>query len=128
MKFLKWTELYIRSSNKQVCGNNTETAMRAYNTKNRASAATIGYENMRKLEILLPMVAENLKLTLPRLLNELYEKADDFDKLERFMVRLGYFPNEKQLQVNLNQQNNQFNFTEIGEQFAAARRERGLDQ
>lgn len=121
-----WAELYLSSSDKKVRGNATEAAMQAYNTKNRASAATIGYEYMRKLEFLLPMTAENLKLTLPRLLSDLYEKADDFDKLERLMVRLGYLSNEKQLQLNLNQQNNQFNFTEIGEQFATARKERGL--
>jgi len=114
------------SSNSKVFGNATECALRVYNAKNRASAANIGYENVRKLENVLPQIAESLNFTLPKLLTELYDKAKSFDELERFMVRVGYLPSEKQLQMNFNQQNNQYNFSNLAEDFARARKERGL--
>lgn len=94
-KFRRWANLYLMSADKKVCGNATEAAARVYNTKSRTSAATIGYENMRKLDFLLPVEAENIGHTLPRLLKDLREAAgNDFYKLERYIVRLGYFPPE----------------------------------
>jgi len=125
LKFRKWSELYMDSSNSEVFGNATECALRVYNAKNRASAANIGYENVRKLENILPQIAESLNFTLPRLLTELYDKAKSFDELERFMTKIGYLPSSKQLEVNL-QQNNQYNFANLAEDFARARKERGL--
>ena len=126
LKFKKWSELYLNSSNPKFFGNATECAARTYNAKNRASAANIGYENVRKLENLVPQVAESLDFTLPKLLKELYEKAKTFNELERFMVRLGYFPSEKEVQMSFNQQNNHYDFSNLAEDFARARKERGL--
>lgn len=126
IKFRKWALHYLDNSDPKLFGNATEAAMRVYNAKNRASASNIGYENVRKLENLLPMMAESLDLMLPRLLKELYEKAKSFDELERFMVRLGFFQSEKQLLMNLNQQNNQYDFSNLAEAFTQARKERGI--
>lgn len=126
LKFKKWSQLYLDSSKPDVFGNATECAVKVYNVKTRASAANIGYENVRKLENILPIVAESLELTLPRLLKELYEKANTYHELESYMVKIGYLPSEKQLQINLNQQNNQYNFANLAEDFARARKERGL--
>jgi hypothetical protein len=126
LKFRKWSQLYLNSSNPEVFGNATECAARVYNVKNRASAANIGYENVRKLDNLVPQVAESLDFTLHKLLKELYEKAKTFNELERFIVRLGYFPSEKEMQMSFNQQNNHYDFSNLAEDFARARKERGL--
>lgn len=126
LKFKKWSQLYLNSSDPEVFGNATECAVRVYKVKNRASAANVGYENVRKLENLLPNIAESLELTLPRLLKELYEKAKNFSELEKFMVRVGYLPPENTMQMNFNQQNNQYNFANLAEDFIKARKERGL--
>jgi Terminase small subunit len=44
LKQRKWIKLYIDS------GNATEAAMQSYDCKDRESAATIGWENLRKLD------------------------------------------------------------------------------
>lgn len=44
LKQRKWMELYFK------CGNASEAAMQVYDCKDRESAATIGWENLRKLD------------------------------------------------------------------------------
>lgn len=126
LKFKKWSQLYLDSSNPKVFGNATECAVHVYNAKNRASAANIGYENVRKLENIVPTIAESLGFTLPKLLQELYQKANTYYELESFMTKVGYLPTTKQLEINLSQQNNQYDFSNLAEDFARARKERGL--
>ena len=126
VKFKRWVEAFL-NENSDTYGNATKSALAVYDTKSYSTASVIGHDNRKKLEALLPTVAEGFGDTLPKLLKDLRAAAgSDFDKLERYIVRLGYFTPEPTVQVNA-QQNNQFNFNQLGEQIAASRGERGLE-
>lgn len=69
LKQRKWIKYYLET------GNATQAAMRAYNCKNEVSAASIGYQNFNKLQILIPLraIMEKKGLDLGSLLEVVVE-------------------------------------------------------
>lgn len=73
IKQAKWLKLYIDS------GNATQSAMQVYDCKDEHSAAQIGYENLRKLDI--AKLMEQRGLTDISLLTKLSEGLDSMKQL-----------------------------------------------
>lgn len=57
-KFNRWVELFLDKSNAETFGNGTQSALRAYDTTDYATAASIGHQNLKKLQHLSTMYAE----------------------------------------------------------------------
>lgn len=71
VKQAKWLDLYIE------LGNATEAAMQSYDCEDRVTAASIGYENLRKLQT--NEIMESMGLTDKRL----YSKLDELIEAKR---------------------------------------------
>lgn len=124
VKFNSWVRAFFDKENKKTFGNATESALYAYNTDNRVSAASIGHQNLRKLQTLGADFLEKegygfgelMKIGTAKMLE------GDYDVWERFMTKLGYFEPPKPAPTL-----NQFNFN-MGDAIAESRKERGLDE
>lgn len=82
LKQRKWLDLYIAS------GNATQSAMKVYDCKDEHSAAQIGYENVRKLDITEFM--EKSGLTDKLLADKLNEGLDAMKQLSaRVIIKKG---------------------------------------
>ena len=126
VKFNRWAALLLDKTKKETYGNATRCALQVYNTENYMSAATIGHENLKKLQNLRLAIADNegfgfadlMKIGLTKML----QGDVDWDKM---MVRLGYFePDPGNVQATQNNFN--FNFANMSDAIAASRKERGL--
>jgi len=73
LKQRRWVKFFLKS------GNATEAAMKAYDCKDRVSAGSIGYENLKKLQEPVRLLMEHKGLSLGRLL----ETLDDGLKAEK---------------------------------------------
>lgn len=128
-KFELWCNLFLNKSS-QTYGNATQSAIKAYRLKKKQyhSAGVIGHENLKKLKNFGLRFEENdgrtvqdwYKILASKALNGSYEQVADF------MQKMGMI--DKDSNVPQNQINQQFNFGDLAQEFAKARRERGLDQ
>lgn len=74
-KLKRWVQLFTDLNNKETYGNRTESAMQAYNCKDRIVAASIGYQNFRKLQGLASIFVEDKGITVEKLMTVLSTRA-----------------------------------------------------
>ncbi|MGH7204383.1 MAG: hypothetical protein ACREHC_08110, partial [Candidatus Levyibacteriota bacterium] len=74
-KLKKWVQLFTDPKNKETYGNRTESAMQAYNCKNRHDAGNIGYQNYKKLGGLASVFVDDKGITIEKLLTVLATRA-----------------------------------------------------
>lgn len=74
-KLRKWATLFTDKNNKATYGNRTESAMQAYDCKDRFSAMAIGSQNFRKLKGLASMFMENSGKSFEDLINVILARA-----------------------------------------------------
>lgn len=125
-KFQKWCE-YFLDPKSDTHGNATKSALKAYKTKKYFNAGAIGHQNYKKLQNMGVTFSEAegisikewYKIAASKALKGSYEQTIDF------MREIGIL--EKPSNVPSNQVNQQFNFGDLAESFAQARKERGLD-
>ncbi|QQS21118.1 MAG: hypothetical protein IPL87_01135 [Candidatus Moraniibacteriota bacterium] len=125
-KFKLWTSLFLDKSNKAYFGNRVRCALAVYDTDDYATAAKIGSQNYKKLQLLNNAVleADGFGILEAMRLGRKKVEEGDYDDYDRFMERLGIFepkPMEKKLELV-----NTFDFTKLGEMILKSRRERGL--
>jgi len=124
-KFQEWVALFIDRSNKEFWGNRTRCALKVYNTENYASAASIGHQNFKKLQLVGAAMLEEKSLGYGELMEIGAAKMikGSYGDWESFMQQMGYFePKSK------GGEGNTFNFENLNMQFNADRKARGLDQ
>lgn len=93
LKEQKFFEYYFDVSNKETYGNAAQSAMKVYNCKDEASAATIGWENLRKLDKsdIMQKSLERVGLTTPNLNGKLKELVDsDNQSVSLGATKIGY--------------------------------------
>lgn len=125
-KFTKWCEAFLNPES-PTKGNATKSALTVYKKSKYHTAAAIGHQNYKKLQLTGLAFEEAdgrgieawYKILAAKAMNGSYEQVADF------MERIGIL--EKPTKIPANQNNLQFNFGNLAEQFAQARRERGLD-
>lgn len=109
-KLKRWTELFLDKNNKATYGNRTESAMIAYDCKDRVSAGSIGYQNYKKLYGLASILAEDNGVTVDKLINVAAARALSHDNprwWELYTEMTGLRdPKGAQFVVNNNTQNN----------------------
>lgn len=109
-KLKKWVQLFTDPKNKQTYGNRTESAMQAYNCKDRIVAASIGYQNFRKLQGLASIFVENKGITIEKLITVLATRAITSENpkwFEMFAEMIGIRdPKGASMIINNVQQNN----------------------
>lgn len=112
-KLNEWVRLFTDKNNKDTYGNRTESAMRAYDCKDRASASAIGVQNFRKLRHLASVFVEDRGITIEKLLTVAATRAITSDNPEWFKLLASitdiHDPKAPSITVNNNTQNNQFN-------------------
>lgn len=125
-KFKDWCN-YFLDPQSETRGNATKSALRAYKTKKYHSAGQIGHENLKKLENLGLFFSEQNGITALEWHKILASKAikGTYEQTIDYMQRIGLI--EKDGNVPRNQINQQFNFSNLAEQYALARKARGLD-
>ena len=126
-KFKDWCKYFFDRSNKETYGNATKSALSVYNTENYWSAATIGHDNLKKLQNLRLAFADNEGFGFGDMMRIGFSKMlqGEFEDWDKMMVRLGHFePDVKSIQPMQN--NFQFNFTTMGDAIVADRKARGL--
>lgn len=125
LKFTTWCK-YFLDPKSETRGNATQSALKAYKTKNYHSAGQIGYENLKKLEMSGLMIVESEGLTVKEWYKIAAAKAvkGSYEQTIDFMQVLGILP--KKGEVPLTQVNQQFNFGELADAWTKARKERGL--
>jgi len=124
-KFNLWVKYFMDKSNPDTYGNAVRSALKTYNTSNYHSAGQIGYENLKKLENMKLMIAENegfgiaefIKVALAKGLKGTYKDWEDLG------IQLGYFSRKPEAQVNI-QAN--YNFSNLGMDINNDRKIRGL--
>jgi len=124
-KFNDWCKLFLDPKSESR-GNATQSALKAYRTKNYHSAGQIGYENLKKLELtglsIMEMegfsVRDWYKMAASKAIKGSYEQTIDFMRV------LGILPKDKNASVN--QINQQFNFADLADTYIQARNDRGL--
>ncbi len=124
-KFNLWFRYFSDKNNKECFGNATKSALKAYDTKNYASAGVIGHENLKKLKMLKLIwldlegygFGERMKISLAKALKGSYS---DWDK---FMIQIGDFQEKPENIVN-----NNFDFSgnNLSDAIRKDRIERGL--
>lgn len=126
-KFNDWCKYFLDPQSPSY-GNRTQSALRAYKSKLYSTAGQIGYENYKKLENQMTLIADSQGYGMAELFKISMKKAMEgsYSDWEKFMQQLGYFKPIKELEANV--LNQQFNFGNLAEQFAQARKERGLDR
>lgn len=93
-KFKKWEECYFDDSNSETYLNATRSALKVYNTTSYSSAATIGSDNLRKLENIGQRIGEKLGITPEQLIKLAMKKAVETDKeayWDRVAKAVGYY-------------------------------------
>lgn len=109
-KLKKWTELFLDKNNPKTYGNRTESAMQAYNCKDRLSASAIGVQNFRKLRGVMAIFADDKGITIDKVIEVTAARAltsDSPEWMKLFTSMTGiYDPKAPQLIVNNNTQNN----------------------
>lgn len=126
-KFNDWCTLFLDKKS-DTYGNATQSAIKAYKLKRYGSAGQIGYENLKKLENLGLLISEQNGITATEWHKILASKAvkGTYEQTADYMQKIGLI--EKDSNVPANQVNQQFNFGDLAESFAQARRDRGLDK
>jgi len=124
-KFKDWCKYFLDPSS-PTYGNKTQSAVKAYGSKLYSTAGQIGWENYKKLENQLALIADSQGYGVADLFKITMKKAMEgsFSDWERFMERLGYFQPLRGAAANVI--NQQFNFDNLAERFMEARKERGL--
>jgi hypothetical protein len=124
-KFNDWCKYFLDPQSPSY-GNRTQSAFRAYKSKLYSTAGQIGYENYKKLENQLTLIADSQGYGLNELFRISMKKAMEgsYSDWERFMQQLGYFMPFKQLEATVF--NQQINFGDIAERFMQNRIARGL--
>lgn len=124
-KFKDWCK-YFLDPKSPTYGNKTQSALKVYKSKKYASAGQIGWENYKKLENQLSLIADSQGYGAAELFKISMKKAMDgsYSDWEKFMQQLGYFKPVKELPASVI--NQQFNLGSIAEEFMKARKERGL--
>jgi hypothetical protein len=92
-KFKRWTKYYTDYNNKKTYGNATQSALLAYCTTNRNTAAVIGSKNIRKHKILASTVVEKEGFDFTAIIKVGIKKVleGSYNDWERFMKQIGYF-------------------------------------
>lgn len=115
-KLKKWTELFLDKSNRATYGNRTESAMQAYDCKDRVSAGNIGYQNYKKLYGLASILAEDSGVTVDKLINVAGARALTHENprwFELYTEMTGIRDPKGAIVINNNMQNNtQININE----------------
>lgn len=124
-KYEKWCKLFLDPKS-DTAGNATQSALKAYSTKNYGSASSIGHQNFRKLQFTGLAFVESEGLTVREWYKIAAAKAvkGSYEQTIDFMTRLGIITPLPTTAANQN--NFQFNFADLAETFRAARIERGL--
>ena len=124
-KFKDWCKYFLDPSSPSY-GNKTQSAMRAYKCKLYTTAGQIGWENYKKLENQMALIADSQGYGAVDLFKITMKKAMEgsFSDWERFMERLGYFQPLRGVPNSVI--NQQFKLEGIAEAFIQARKERGL--
>lgn len=105
----RWVELFLDKNNKETYGNRTECAMRVYDCKNRAVAATIGSQNFKKLNGVASIFADDKGITFEKLMDVAMARAlsaQDSSWWTLVMDMLGYRDLKPAVVVQNNTQNN----------------------
>lgn len=109
-KLKKWVGLFLDKSNKATYGNRTESAMQAYDCKDRVSAGNIGYQNYKKLYGLASILADDSGITVDKLINVAGARALTHENPKWFEIYTSmtgiYDPKAPSIVVNNNTQNN----------------------
>lgn len=109
-KLKKWVQLFTDQDNRETYGNRTESAMQAYNCKDRIVAASIGYQNFRKLQGLASIFVENKGITIEKIITVLATRAITSENpkwFEMFTEMMGIRdPKGASVVINNVQQNN----------------------
>lgn len=85
LKQQKFLAVYFQS------GNSTQAAMEAYDCADRVTAASIGYENLRKLQIPIKSMMETKGLSIGKLVDTILEGLKATNGTEPdYRTRLGY--------------------------------------
>lgn len=126
-KFKAWARHFFDIRDKTTYGNATRAALKVYNTENVVSAASIGHENLRKLQNVRLAIADNEGFGFADLMRIGIAKMakGEFADWDKFMVRLGYFEPEPG-NIQATQNNFNFNFANMQDAIIASRKERGL--
>lgn len=122
-KFELWCFHYFNKSNKECFGNATRSALKVYNTKDYATAGSIGYQNLKKLQMTKLAYldikgfgfADRMDISLSKAL------AGDYDAWHKFMVVVGEFIEGPTTLVQ-----NNYDFSGFKEGMNKSRAERGL--
>lgn len=126
-KFNLWCIYFFDSTNKTTHLNATQSAIQAYGYKNDKQyhlASVTGSKNMRKYEGLGVAITDQHGLSFGELMKIGIEKMKKgtYSDWEKFMIKLGYFPEK----APILEQNNVFNFLHLKEAITRTREERGL--
>jgi hypothetical protein len=128
-KFELWCNLFMNKKS-DTYGNATQSAIKAYKLKAKqySSAGVIGHENLKKLKGIGLRFEENDGRTVQDWYKILASKAlkGSYEQTIDFMQKMGFL--DKDTNIPANQNNVQVNFGNLAEQFAQARKERGLDK
>ena len=115
-KLKKWTELFTDKNNKETYGNRTESAMQAYDCKDRVSAGVIGSQNFKKLRGIASIFAEDKGVTFEKMMDVALARAVSSENIvwwNTVMDMTGYRDLQTQTVINNNTQNNvQYNLND----------------
>lgn len=94
LKSKKWFHYYFDNSS-STYRNATQSAIKAYGydpVRQYNLASVVGHKNLTKYKVLIKEEAEKVGLTLPVLLNRLYEAANNegYYKIKDLIILLGY--------------------------------------
>lgn len=105
-KFNLWVKYFTDPNEKDTYGNATKSAVRAYGYTSPDKyhlASVTGSKNMRKYEFLASTICDQEGFTFKELMKIGIKKMldGDFNNWERFMIRLGYFSEHPNNQINI---------------------------
>lgn len=122
-KLKKWAELFLDKNNKATYGNRTESAMQAYDCKNRVVAGQIGAQNFKKLRGLASAFADQEGFTFELLYRKAVNEVINSDNpawFDRVLELLDYKDNKFVVASQVNNIQNNYNFNgEQTEDFSA---------
>lgn len=124
-KFKRWAKLFLDATNKDFFGNRVKCALEVYDTENYVSAAGIGSQNYKKLQLIAPALLEADGWSFIEMLRLGKKKveAGSYDDYERFMIKLGVLePNAVK-----GEGVNNFNFQNLNMLVHKDAQERGLE-
>lgn len=126
LKYRRWVMLFVDPKNKRTYGNATQAALAVYDTKDYATAGSIGYQNLKKLQSATSLVLDSLGYDFAKLMKIGAEKMEKegYDTWEKFMVRIGVF---EPMVPPAPQGGNMFNFDNLNVAIMNDRKARGLE-